>query len=204
MIKTHKTKKSKKQRGKGMGTYGRGARKAGKDSGHRGGIGMAGSGKRADHKKTLITKIYGNNYFGKQGITSKSTKRKKREDISLREIQDKKEKLGKKTSKGWEFNLENKKILGNGEAKDKFIITAKAASKSAIEKVEAAGGKIILPKKKEELKEKIEEKSEKPEKEKAGDKKSKENSKKEKTLKKKASEGKEKQKSEKSEKKKKE
>ncbi len=158
--KTHKTKKAKKQRGKGMGTYGRGARKAGKDKGHHGGIGMAGSGKRADQKKTLIIKLYGNNYFGKQGVTSKGTRRKKREDISLREINDKKEKLGKKTPKGWEINLENKKILGNGEVKDKLIITAKAASKPAIEKVEKAGGKIILPKKKEKAGGKKEEASE--------------------------------------------
>ncbi len=173
MIKTHKTKKAKKQRGKGMGTYGRGARKAGKDKGHHGGIGMAGSGKRADQKKTLIIKLHGNNYFGKQGVTSRSTKRKKREDISLRDINDKKEKLGKKTSKGWEINLENKKILGNGEVKDKLIITAKAASKSAIEKIEKAGGKIILPKKKEEISEEKEKASEKKEEKK----KSKENSK---------------------------
>ena len=39
-------------------------------------------------------------------------------------------------------------MLGDGEIKDKFIIKAKQASSSAIEKIEKAGGKIILPEKK--------------------------------------------------------
>ena len=49
-----------------MGTHGTGARKKAKGTGHRGGKGMSGSGKRADHKKTLITKLYGHKYFGKR------------------------------------------------------------------------------------------------------------------------------------------
>ena len=137
--KTHKGKKSKKQVGKGMGTHGRGARKAGKDKGHKGGLGMAGSGKRADQHKTRIIKMYGNDYFGKSGITSRGTKRDKRDRINLFDIQNK--------YQPGEINLENHKILGSGSIKGKYIIKAKEASKSAIEKVEAAGGKIILPEK---------------------------------------------------------
>ena len=76
---TKKRKKSSRQHGRNMGTHGGGARKKRKGSGHRGGIGMSGSGKRADHKKTLITKLYGNAYFGKQGITSKKTERDTRQ-----------------------------------------------------------------------------------------------------------------------------
>lgn len=152
--KTHKGKKSKKQLGRGMGTHGRGARKAGKDKGHKGGRGMAGSGKRADHHKTRIINMYGNNYFGKSGITSRSTKRDKRDRINLFDIQNK--------YKPGEINLEGYKILGEGEIKGKFTIKAKEASKTAIEKVEAAGGKIILPEKKKDSKEKSgEEKQEK-------------------------------------------
>ncbi len=138
--KTHKTKKSKKQVGKGMGTHGRGARKAGKDKGHKGGLGMAGSGKRADHHKSRIINMYGNDYFGKSGVTSRSTKKDKRDRINLFDIQNK--------YKPGEINLENYKILGTGKVKDKFTIKAKEASKTAIEKVEAAGGKIIIPEKK--------------------------------------------------------
>lgn len=134
--KTHKRKKSSRMHGRKMGTHGRGARKKAKGSGHRGGKGMAGSGKRADQKKTLITKLYGNAYFGKQGITSKGTKRDKRDRINVGEIQEK--------YKPGEINLSSYKILGDGEIKNKFIITAKEASSSAIKKVEKAGGKIIV------------------------------------------------------------
>ena len=119
-----------------MGTCGTGARKKSKGSGHRGGKGMAGTGKRADHKKSLILKLYGHGYFGKQGITSKSTERDKRDRINVGEIQEK--------YKSGEVNLSSYKILGDGEIKNKFTITAQSASKSAIKKVEKAGGKIIV------------------------------------------------------------
>jgi len=114
--KTHKTKKSKKMRGKGMGTHGWGARKKHKKSGHRGGKGMSGSGKRADQKKTLINKLYGNDYFGKQGITSRGTKRDIRKRINLRTIELNigsylKKGNAKKTTKGTEINLKAYKIL---------------------------------------------------------------------------------------------
>ena len=88
MIKTHKRKKVTRMHGLKMGTHGWGARKKHKKSGHRGGIGMAGTGKRADQKKTLVTKLYGNKYFGKQGITSRSTARNKNLSISLNKIQE--------------------------------------------------------------------------------------------------------------------
>ncbi|MBI2057008.1 mitochondrial large ribosomal subunit protein uL15m, partial [Candidatus Pacearchaeota archaeon] len=97
---------------------------------------MAGTGKRGDQKKTLVLKLYGHNYFGKQGITSKGTKRDKRDRINVGEIQEK--------YKPGEINLSSYKILGDGEIKNKFIITAQSASESAIKKVEAAGGKIII------------------------------------------------------------
>ena len=57
---------------------------------------MSGSGKRADHKKTLILKKYGHGYFGKQGITSKGTKKDKRKRINIGEINSNLEKYGKK------------------------------------------------------------------------------------------------------------
>ncbi len=127
-----------------MGTHGWGARKKHKKSGHRGGKGMSGSGKRADHKKTLITKKYGSRYFGKKGITSKKTERDKRKRINLGEINVNLEKYGKKVNRGWEVNLADYKILGNGEIKYKLIIIAGSASKSALAKVKKAGGEIRL------------------------------------------------------------
>ena len=143
--------------GRGTGSHGWGFRKKHKKSGHRGGKGMAGSGKRADQKKTLVLKLYGNNYFGKQGITSRGTKRDIRKRISLPNLELKigtysKKGIAKKTKEGMEINLENYKILGGGKnfsLKEKIVIRAKEASASAIEQVKKAGGEIILPAKKE-------------------------------------------------------
>ncbi len=143
-MKTHKRRKSSRKHGRRMATHGGGARKKSKGSGHRGGKGMAGSGKRADHKKTLITARFGHNYFGKQGVTSRGTKRDKRKRINIGRIETGLEKYGKKTSRGYEIDLKDFKILGTGEIKNKLIIRAKEASKSAIEKVAKAGGEIIL------------------------------------------------------------
>jgi large subunit ribosomal protein L15 len=135
-MKTKKRKKESRMHG--------GCRKNRKGSGHRGGKGMSGSGKRADQKKTLITKLYGNTYFGKQGVTSRKTERDKRQRINLQQVELNLEKYGKKTKDGWEIFLPNYKILGIGDVKNKLIIHALSASKSAIEKVKAKGGEILL------------------------------------------------------------
>jgi large subunit ribosomal protein L15 len=156
--KTHKRKKVSRMHGRKMGTHGWGARKKHKKSGHRGGTGMAGTGKRADTKTTLITKLYGHEYFGKQGITSRKTKRDTRQRINLQQIEKNLEKYGKKTAKGWEINLERYKILGEGEIKEKLIIKAMGASESAIKKIEKAGGEIILPKEEVEVEKPVKEK----------------------------------------------
>ena len=143
-MRTHKRKKSTRYHGRNMGTSSNGSRKTHRSSGNKGGTGLAGSGKRADHKKTLINKLYGNNYFGKQGITSRGTKRDTRQRINLEQIEKSLERYGKKTAKGWEINLSNYKILGNGDVNEKLIITCLEASKTAIEKVKKASGEIII------------------------------------------------------------
>ena len=148
-MKTKKRKKSGRMHGHGMGTHGRGSRKKAKKSGHHGGPGMSGSGKRADHKKTLVLKLYGHKYFGKQGVTSRGTKRDTRKRINLKDIEFHlesyiKKGIAKKTASGFEINLKNYKILGDGEIKERLMIKAFEASKSAIEKVKKAGGEIKL------------------------------------------------------------
>ena len=143
---TKKRTKASRQHGRNMGTHGGGARKKRKGSGHRGGKGMSGSGKRADHKKTLVIKLYGNKYFGKQGITSRGTKRDTRKRINLQQIEMNLEKYGKRGKNGWEINLPNYKILSQGDIEQKLIIKAKEASKSAIEKVKKKGGEISVKK----------------------------------------------------------
>ena len=139
--------------GRKMGTHGTGCRKNKRGSGQRGGKGMAGTGKRADQKKTLILKKYGHSYFGKQGVTSRGTEKDKRKRINIYSIEMNLENLikkgiAKKTAKGTEINLEKYKLLGNGEVKNKLIITVKEAAKSAVEKIEKAGGKVIIKNKK--------------------------------------------------------
>lgn len=153
-MKLKKRSKSSRMHGRKMGSHGRGFRKSGRGSGHRGGIGMSGSGKRADHMKTFITKLYGNDYFGKQGLTSRKTEKDKRLRINLFQISENlntfiKNNVAKKTKEGYELNLEKYKILGVGEIKDKIIISAESASVSAIEKIKKAGGEIRLKEKKE-------------------------------------------------------
>jgi len=148
-MKTKKRKKASRMHGRKMGTHGTGARKKAKKTGHKGGKGMSGSGKRADHKKTLVIKLYGHGYFGKQGITSKGTQKDKTNRINLQQVEKNLKKYGKKVGDKFEINLKSYKILGTGEVKNKLIIKAKEASKSAISKVKKAGGEIILPTKKE-------------------------------------------------------
>ena len=141
-IKTHKRRKSGRMHGRGRGSHGWGERKKHKKKGHRGGKGMSGTGKRADQKKTLVIKLYGNKYFGKQGITSRRTERDKRKRINLGTIESNLETYGKRQGDKWELDLGDYKILGTGEVKNKLIIKAKEASKSAIDKVKKSGGEI--------------------------------------------------------------
>jgi large subunit ribosomal protein L15 len=137
VIKTKKTKKAVGQRGKT--NHGQGARKKWKKSGHKGGIGMAGTGKKADHKKTLINKLYGNKYFGKQGITSRGTEKDRRLKVNVGDIE---KNIGKfKVVEGW-LDLSGVKILGKGEITKKVKIKALEVSKSAKEKIEKVGGEI--------------------------------------------------------------
>jgi len=133
-------------KGRRRGSNGWGERKKHRKKGHKGGKGMSGTGKRGDQKKTLVIKLFGNDYFGKQGETSKGTKRDKRDRINLQAIEDNLQKYGKKAGDKWEIDLSSYKILGTGEVKNKLMIKAKEASQSAIDKVKSAGGEIILSK----------------------------------------------------------
>jgi len=130
-------KKKKAVRLRGTNSHGWGFRKKHKGSGHRGGKGMAGTGKRADHKKSLVIKKYGNKYFGRQGVTSKGTRRKKEKIMNLRNIE---EKFAGKN----EIDLSEYKILGVGEITRVISVSVKAITKAAREKIEKAGGKIII------------------------------------------------------------
>jgi len=160
-MRVHKRKKTSRIRG--ARTCGWGFRQKHKGHGNKGGVGKAGSGKRADHKKQFYLEMDPQKrYFGARGATSRSTRRKKRIGITLRDIQE-----TLFTKEGCKIDLSKKKILGTGEGL-KCEITALAATKGAMEKMSKAGGKIILLKKEETSKEekgnekKIEDSKQKP------------------------------------------
>ena len=131
-----KFKRKKNIRQRGNTTHGWGARKKHRGSGNRGGFGMAGTGKRADQKKPTVINLYGPGYFGRHGFKRKNTRKIVPINISGLE----KFKTNKINLKKEGYN----KLLGTGKVRDKYEITVEMASKKAINKIEATGGKIIL------------------------------------------------------------
>jgi large subunit ribosomal protein L15 len=151
--------RKKNSRQRGSSSHGWGAKKKHRGAGHRGGRGRAGSGKRGDSTKPSYWKDKKENY-GKSGFKSKSRTNVKAINVCV--IETKLEtyiKLGKVELKNdvyfIDLNLLKKnKLLGTGKITKKMEIKAEIATKSAIKKVEAAGGKVILPQK-ETVKEKV-------------------------------------------------
>ena len=126
-------KRTKRSRFRGTHTHGRGFKKKARGSGHRGGVGRAGSGKKADQKKDLI-----NFPFGKD----KALRRKPKTKLKVINLSHISEKFaGQK-----EVKLQGYKVLSKGDIKEKMTIYADAASESAIGKIKKAGGDIILKK----------------------------------------------------------
>lgn len=141
-------KRKKNTRQRGSMTHGWGAKKKHRGQGHRGGRGMAGTGKRADSKKPSIWKD--ENYFGKHGFVSKTPKVKVNAvNISFLEQHISKFLLNNAIKKENDFyiiDLEKlgfNKLLGDGTVSTKLKIKMPYASKTAVEKVKEAGGEII-------------------------------------------------------------
>jgi len=150
-MKVHKRKKNSRIRG--ARTCGWGFRQKHKGHGNKGGFGKAGTGKRADHKKQVaLESDPKKRYFGKQGATSRGTKRKKYEKINLSDI---KANIFQKS--GQKIDLSKHKILGKGDGFHAEI-TAKAATPSAIKKMKAAKGEIHVIAKKKATKQPVEKK----------------------------------------------
>lgn len=136
----HKRKKNTRIRG--ARTCGWGFRQKHKGHGNKGGVGLAGSGKKADHKKQKALEIArekgAKKYFGRSGFTSMKTAKKKILKINLKDV---KERIFHEEDQ--KIDLSKYKILGVGEG-FKAEITALSASNSAKEKMEKSGGKIIV------------------------------------------------------------
>lgn len=146
--------RKKSSRFRGSHSHKRGFKKKARGSGHRGGFGMSGTGKRADHRKSYILAVYGPDYFGKRQ-TRQSFGKKKLEIINVQRLAENIEGFAKegmvKENKGvYSVELPGYKVVGELERDLKMIITADAASAGAIESVRKHGGDILVSKKEKE------------------------------------------------------
>lgn len=133
---------------RGDHTHGYGSKKKHRGSGHQGGVGMAGTGKKADQKKTKIWKD--TKYFGRHGFDSKM--RIDIKGINLFYIETHldllvKDGIAKKEGDAYAIDIKDlkcNKLLGSGKVTKKYIITTDYASAAAVEKVQKAGGNIAV------------------------------------------------------------
>ena len=143
-----KNKKSKTHRMRGGSSHGWGHKKKHRGKGHRGGVGLSGTGARGDAKKPTILTQFGKDYFGKKGFTSIHKKKQKVLSISFIEHNfDKLVEFGVISKEGKDFTFDSTmfkydKILGNGAFTKKVTVICSAISESAKAKIEAAGGKV--------------------------------------------------------------
>ncbi|MBI5393049.1 uL15 family ribosomal protein [Candidatus Woesearchaeota archaeon] len=141
-------KRGKMSRHRGSHTHGYGAMKKHRGSGNKGGKGRAGSGKRADSKKPSIWK--NKDYFGKYGFVNVT--RNEQKTLNIRDIEERLDRYIAEQKITVAKNIYTvdlsswgvDKLLGTGKATHSFMITVAAASEQAIEKIEAAGGKVML------------------------------------------------------------
>lgn len=149
---THNIRK-KNSRQRGEWTHGWGAKKKHRGAGHRGGRGLAGSGKRGDAKKPRYWTD--KKYFGKNGFSSINPNVVSKIGIShLDSMVDTLLERGKAKLNNDVVSIDLKdincrKLLGTGVASRKFEIKAEMASSRAVEKIQKAGGSVILPKQQE-------------------------------------------------------
>lgn len=137
-------KRDKRSRLRGLRTCGRGSRKKGRGSGQRGGVGMAGTGKKSSQKLVWLKK-YMPDYLGRHGFKSVQQRlHKKLLSVNVGDI-DRRLKAFESEGllKGKELNLEGYKVLGEGELKEKLKITASKFSQSAKDKIAKSGGEAI-------------------------------------------------------------
>lgn len=145
----HIRKKSSRMRGARRG-HGFGAKKKHRGSGNRGGFGMAGSGKRADQKKPTILNLYGSAYYGRFGFKRPPEVVKKVNAINIHDLQEKldffiKEKLVAKEGDSFVVDLKKlgfDKLLGKGDVRFRFKISAPSISGNAKAKIEEKGGAV--------------------------------------------------------------
>lgn len=142
--------KPKNVKQRGSMTHGYGSKKKHRGAGHRGGRGAAGSGKRGDANKPSLWKT---RYFGKRGFKNYNPSDKK--TMNIMELDANIDKyvssgLIKKEGDAYLFDATSNgytKLLGKGQISIKITINIADATKIAVNKVEKAGGKVIIPSK---------------------------------------------------------
>ncbi|MFA6888338.1 MAG: uL15 family ribosomal protein [Candidatus Woesearchaeota archaeon] len=141
-------KRTKNSRQRGSKTYGWGAMKKHRGAGNKGGRGNAGSGKRSDCKKPSvwgIKRFYGNFGFTPvkiQNICACNIDMLEQHYHKLLKEGIIKEEKGIPTITLDALNID--KLLSKGNTKRKWNITAKYASKTAVEKIKTAGGTVTM------------------------------------------------------------
>ncbi|MBI3034513.1 uL15 family ribosomal protein [Candidatus Woesearchaeota archaeon] len=137
--------RKKSSRMRGSHTHGWGSMKKHRGSGHKGGSGMAGTGKRADSKKPSIWK---KDYFGRGGFRTHNKPEVVPVNVSY--VEQHLEKFNAKEEGGkYIIDLNQagyNKLLGTGKVTRKMVITVESASARAAESVKAAGGEVIAQK----------------------------------------------------------
>ncbi|MDR1722106.1 MAG: 50S ribosomal protein L15 [Methanobrevibacter sp.] len=132
---------------RGSRSNGGGCTKKRRGAGHKGGKGKAGGKK---HHKTWLIK-YDPNHYGKYGFKRPQSAVKKVNPVNLDYLDGKAKKLlsdGIATKEGDSIvidvtTLGYNKVLANGKLLTPLIIKSPSFSKSAEEKIEAAGGEAI-------------------------------------------------------------
>ncbi|MEM3874978.1 MAG: uL15 family ribosomal protein [Candidatus Bathyarchaeia archaeon] len=136
----HKLRKIRKKRGSRTCGYGRVGqhRKSGSKGYRRAG--------RHKHGWTYVIK-YEPEYFGKKGFTSPKSLRQEVKIINVGELEEIAEKCGKTEKGKILIDLEGlgyTKLLGAGKVTKPLIVKVASCSKSAVEKIEEAGGQVIV------------------------------------------------------------
>jgi large subunit ribosomal protein L15 len=136
----HRLRKIRKKRGSRTCGYGRvGQHRKSGSKGYR----KAG---RHKHGWTYVIK-YEPEYFGKKGFTSPKSLRREVKAINVGELEEIAEKHGKTENGKILIDLEGlgyTKLLGSGRVTKPLIVKVAACSKSAAEKIEEAGGKVLM------------------------------------------------------------
>jgi large subunit ribosomal protein L15 len=137
----HKLRKIRKKRGSRTQGYGRVGqhRKSGSKGRRKAG--------RHKHGWSYVLR-YEPEYFGKKGFTSPKSLRREVKVMNVGELDEVAEKLKGKEKEGKIFvdleGLGYTKLLGTGKVTMPLVVKVPSCSKSAAEKIEEAGGKVLV------------------------------------------------------------